>query len=416
MALDDPQDFQSGLANARRRLAESDAVHDADRPVIERWLRRKDGQIETSSMKTYLRRVRVASERAATPLVEFGEDDYHDLVFALRHEHDLADATVQSYENALVVFLKDMVTGEDEWPDDVERTSVDRDAIDADRMLEPADLQAMTSAARHQRDVALIEFLADTGARLSLTLSLRVGDVDLSKPPTYRPNDEASGLKGATIQDYPLIDSVGVLRAYLRGAHPRPDDPNVALFHKLRPASRGGPDDRWGDDDGGLRANAARQQLKRVAERAGVAKNVTPHGFRHLAITRMVREGYSRSQIEHRVHWTLDTAMWETYEHITGAEHNHDIFAEAGLVDGEDAPDRVRKRCGNCREAIAPHHEFCPACGTGVTAAARDEVQADRDDILADLVEATTPRGRRNLREVLDALDANEDLAQSDPS
>ena len=414
MALDDPQDFTGGLANARQRLADSDAVHDADRPAIKQWMQRKDGNVATSSLKTYLRRVRIASERCDVPLVEVDEADYHDLIFSLRHDHDLADSTVKSYEDALLMFLSGMA--DVDWADDVERTTVDSGGPDVDEMLDSGDIQDLTATARHQRDVAFIEFLADTGARLSLALSLRVGDVDLADPATYTPNGDAQGLKGATITEYPLIDAVAPLRGYLRGAHPRPDDPDVALFHKLHPSSRAGGEDRWGDDDGGLRANAARQQLVRIADRADLGKPVNPHAFRHAAITRMVREGYSRSQIEHRVHWTLDTDMWEIYEHVTSDEHNADIFREAGVVDQEDGPERVRKPCGNCRAPLAPHHEFCPQCGAAVSAAADDEVDDARQAIMDDLVDATNPAMRRELRQLLEDLDDQEDLVHNDPS
>jgi integrase/recombinase XerD len=181
-----------------------------------------------------------------------------------------------------------------------------------------------------------------------VALSLRVGDVDVNEPATYTPNSDALGLKGAPITEFPLIDSVAPLRTYLRGAHPRPNDPGVALFHKLKPSRAADGDSRWGDDDGGLRANAARQQLVRIADRADVETHVTPHAFRHVAITRMAREGYSRSQIEHRVHWTLDTDMREICEHITNEQHNEDIFRQAGIIERDEGPDRVRKKCGTC--------------------------------------------------------------------
>lgn len=413
MALDDIQKFSEGLRNERRRLAESDAVHDADRPVITQWMKRKDGSVAISSLKTYLRRVRIASERSNVPLVEMDEADYDALVFALRHDHDHADSTIQSYENAVLMFIEDMT--EAEWPTTAARTSVDNDSVDPDEMLRPKDIAELTSTARHQRDVALIEFFADTGARLTLALSLRVGDVDLAgDTATYTPNANALGLKGAAITEYPLIDSVAPLRGYLRGSHTRPDDPDVALFHKLKPAAKS-TGDRW-SDDGSLDANAARQQIHRIADRADVDRPTNPHAFRHAAITRMVREGYSRSQIEHRVHWSLDTDMWDIYEHITSSEHNDDIFRAAGVVDETEGPDRVRKPCGNCTTPIAPHHEFCPQCGTAVTADAEAMVEDTKDTILDDVVEATSPTVRDELRTALSKLEDAEDAAHNDPS
>jgi hypothetical protein len=67
MEVNDPQDFAAGLANERDRLDDSDAIHEADRTAVKQWMRSKDGQVAVSSLKTYLRRVRVASERADRP-------------------------------------------------------------------------------------------------------------------------------------------------------------------------------------------------------------------------------------------------------------------------------------------------------------------------------------------------------------
>ncbi|OIB59370.1 hypothetical protein BBD46_01450 [Natrialba sp. SSL1] len=399
------------MKRQRRILRESDDIFDADRDTIRRWIRKKDGTVTLGTLKTYLRRVRAASERSDVPLVEMTEDDFHDLVFNLRHEYDLADSTVQSYENATLLFLDDMTDAD--WTDNVERTRVERKGPDPDEMLEPKDIQQLVRTARHQRDVAFIEFLADTGARISLALSLRISDVDLDDPPTYRPNSEAEGLKGAPITEYPLIDSAAPIRSYLRTAHPRPDEPGAALFHKIKPHSRGDDGERW-TDEGAVNPHSATQQLKRIADRAGLDKRVSPHAFRHAAITRMVREGYSRSQIEHRVHWTLDTSMWETYEHITSEEHNDDIFREAGLLDPEEGPDRIRKNCGNCQQPLAPHHDWCPNCGQPSSPGAKDTAEDGKETVLEALVDETNPTTRRELRALLDEIEDRPDTAAVD--
>lgn len=412
MPTDDPQGFTEQLRRQRRRLSESAAVADRDREALERWLRRKDGSVAVSTLSSYLMRVRRGSEISATPLVELDEPGWHDLVFRLRHEEDLADSTVQNYENAILLFLDDVLKAD--WPGEVDRTTVDDNDAgpDVDDILTPADIQALTETARHQRDVALIEFFADTGARLSLALSLRVGDLDLTDPPTYTPNGDALGLKGADIQPYPLIDSAAALRSYLRTSHPRPDEDDVALFHKLKPHGRPDNGARW-SDDGGLVAHAAREQLQRIGGRADADKPVNPHNFRHTAITRMVREGYSRSQIEHRVHWELDTDMWATYEHITSEEHNADIFAEAGVLETEATPDRVRKNCGTCGEPLAPHHEWCPNCGQPASPGAADCAENASDTVLDALVDATNPALRRELRGLLEELEDRPETART---
>ena len=412
----DPRNFRRRLERQRELLADA-AIDEADRREITSFAQRKDGNVSVSTLKTYLRRLRRAAEWAPVPLTEISEAEYREFIFNLRHDSSkgrgdgpLSDATLKSYEDITCQFLE--VECGREWAGEVERTTVEATTVDASEMLTLGNIQALRDACRHQRDVALVEFLADTGARITLVCSLRVKDVSLDGDrATYQPNADALGLKGAEVTPYPVIDAKADLKTYLRGSHPRSDEPNAALFHRLR---------RWDDDievdDGACDPSALRNHLVRIGERAGIEKPTNPHNFRHSAITRMVREGYSRDQIEHRVHWSLDTDMWEIYEHVTSEEHNSDIFREAGVVDQGDGPERVRKPCGNCRTPLAPHHEFCPQCGSAVSAAADDTVDDARAAIMDDLVDATNPAQRRELRQLLEDLDDQEDLAHSDPS
>lgn len=381
-STEDIQRFGRRLRRERARLEDSDELADADVDAIKRLLRAKDGDVAISTLEAYSRRLRMSARIADRPLVELDQDSYEALVYEMRHEHDLSDSTVRNRENAMCIFLDEIVGAE--WIEEVDRTIVEDTQVDPADMLDPEDIRALVDAARHQRDVALIDILADTGARLSLVASLRVKDVSLDgEQATYRPNSDAIGLKGAEIKPYPIVDSAATLRNYLHDSHPRPEEPEAALIHKMRRF-----DDDVSVDDGSLAPNHIRQTLTRIADRAGVEKPVNPHNFRHSAITRMYREGYSKGQIQHRVQWTIDTDMWERYVHLEAEELNDDIFAAAGITDpDEDRSDPTRQECGNCRESLAPHHEYCPRCGDAVSPESRDTVDefVDRGiDHLAD--------------------------------
>ncbi|MFC6825619.1 tyrosine-type recombinase/integrase [Halopelagius fulvigenes] len=395
----------------RKELDKLDHHTDADRPHVKRWLNSLDGNVTEGTMGEYLRQLRIASKRLDCPLVELTEDRMDAYKFEMRHERQggdgLSDFTVKQRQFVIRRFLQFVNSDLDglDWADDYELVKPDSKTISADDMLTQEDIRKLTEGAQNLRDIAVIEFLADTGARLSLMGSLRVGDVDLdTEQATYTPNDEARGLKGAPITEYPLIDSKASLRTYLRNTHPRPDVDEAAFFHKLSETRR-----TWREDDGAVSPNTIRRQLRRAAEHGGVDKPVNPHNFRHSAVTRMAREGYTRSQIEHRVHWTIDTDMWETYEHIASEQHNSDIFAQAGVIDPEDrdGPSRERHPCGNCHETLAPHHEFCPRCGEPATPERREEVDAKRDVVVDELVKATDAETRQQLRTLLDAIDEN---------
>ena len=389
VATDDVHNFKGRLKKERERVEAAD-IDDRDREAILQMLVEKDGQIAISSLEQYSQRTRKAAMVADVPLVDMDLGDYERLVYGLRHEEDLADTTVRNIENALCILLEDIL--DREWVDDVDRVQPAENTVEASDMLAPEDIKALVDACRHQRDVAFIEFLADTGARLSLVLSLRVRDVDLDgERATYQPNPNALGTKGAKTKPYPIIDSAAIVRGYLRDSHPRPDEPEAALFHKIQHFA--GDID---EDDGAISPSAARRQLLRIADRAGVDKPVNPHNFRHTAITRMFREGYSRGQIQHRVQWSVDTEMWSKYVHLTADELNEDIFATAGVGDADsEASDPTRRECGQCREKLAPHHEYCPRCGEAATPSARERVNEFHDVGVEKLADADLTASER---------------------
>lgn len=390
-STDDVHNFARRLENEHDRVRRAD-IPERDRDALMQFLVDKDGQIAVSSLEEYCRRIRMTATISPMPLVEYELDDYERLVYQLRHEEDLTDKTVRNRENTLCIFFKDIL--DKEWVDDVERISVEPKKVDPSDMLEPEDIKELISACRHQRDVALIEFLADTGARLGLVLSLRIKDLDLEGDrATYRPNSDAVGLKDAEIKPYPIVDSAATIRGYLRETHPQSENPDAALFHKFRQYDPG-----EAEDDGAISPTHTRNTLRRIAERSPVDKPVNPHNFRHSAITRMFREGYSRGQIQHRVQWTIDTDMWDRYVHLTAEELNEDIFATAGVADADGSKaDPERRSCGQCREALAPHHEYCSRCGSAVTPAARDEVERLQEGGLEELATGDLTASERRI-------------------
>jgi len=269
-------------------------------------------------------------------------------------------------------------------------------------MLTQEEIAALVDACKRPRNQALVEFLADTGVRLTLAGSLRVKDVDLDGDrATYTPNRNAIGLKGADIKPYPIIDSRASLRVYLRHSHPRPDEPEAALFHRFENF------DDIEDDDGSLSPARVNAILRKVADDAGVDKPTNAHNFRHSAVTRMWREGWDRQEIQHRVQWSLDTNMWQRYVHVTAEQMNEEIFASAGIVEDDDSLSKERLHCGNCRETIPAHAEYCPRCGEPTSPDTR-ELKDQAVNSLADgLAELDDVDRRRFVAELLQEAEAD---------
>ncbi|QLH77420.1 tyrosine-type recombinase/integrase [Halosimplex rubrum] len=391
MPTDDFSGFRRRYDNALERLAEAD-IHPDDHDAIRSWLRARDGDLAVSSLGQYANRLRRLAEWSDVPLIDLDLDDAQELFFRVRRDDSIgrggqpSDATVYNYQAALSTWATDR--GE-EWvanfdpdkPDDQEHT------VDEADMLSQDDVGDLVEAARRPRNQALVEFLADTGARLTLAGSLRVKDVDLEgERATYTPNRNAIGLKGATIQPYPIIDAKASLRVYLNHSHPRPDEPEAALFHTFDEC---GP---VAEEDGALSPSRFKSILTTLADRAEVDKPVNPHNFRHSAVTRMWREGYDKQEIQHRVQWSLDTDMWQRYVHVTAEQMNEEIFAGAGIVDDDDSLSRERQRCGNCREPVSPSARWCPNCGEAVTKEARERQQAGRQSMMSGIEDVRAPQ------------------------
>ncbi|MFC5278689.1 tyrosine-type recombinase/integrase [Halorubrum rubrum] len=396
---------------------ELDALDDgpyceADARAVKRWVTKIDGSVTEGTIQTYLRNLRKTAERLDTPIVELSEALMDEHVYDLRHNPEygrgsdpgLSDGTIRNVEFVIRKLHTDLELSE--WADDYELTPQPDNNVRPEDMLKEEDIRALCDATKRLRDTAIIEFLSDTAARLSMMATLRVKDVDLEgEVATYTPNEDAAGLKGAPIHEYPLIDSRATLRSYLRNAHPRPNDPDAAFIHRL-PGNGFELEER----DGTVAPNTIRSLLNSIAADAGVDKPTNPHNFRHSAVTRMRREGYDRAEVEHRVHWSIDTDMWETYEHIAAEEHNQSIFEKAGILEpDEDTLDRTRRRCGNCTETVAPHHDYCPQCGDAVSRDAREVQDAARDTTLDTIAELEDRLERLKTRELHSHVDSRGD-------
>ncbi|MBX0346610.1 site-specific integrase [Haloarcula pellucida] len=407
MPTDDFSGFRRRYRNALDRLEDSDDLHSEDRDAIHQWLRDRDGDLAVSSLAQYAGRLRVLGERSDIPLVDLSLDDVRELFFELRNDPDAgrggppSESTVYNYQAALAAFANHR---EDKWVEDFDpdKPAQQQKTVNEDDMLTQDEVAALVDACKRPRNQAIVEFLADTGVRLTLAGSLRVKDVDLDgERATYTPNRNAIGLKGAEIKPYPIIDSKASLRVYLRHSHPRPDEPEAALFHSF---------EGFGDvteDDGALSPERFRSVLRSVADDAGIDKPVNPHNFRHTAVTRMWREGWGKQEIQHRVQWSLDTNMWQRYVHVTAEQMNEEIFAEAGVVEDDDSLSKERTTCGNCRETIPAHADYCSWCGEPNSREARETKDSAVGSLADGLAELDDAGRRQFVAELLQEIEAD---------
>lgn len=367
VAVDDAHSWNKQLDRAFRNLADA-AIDDRDREAIEAFAdhRRYTEDVATSTLVTDVDTLRRCAERSKTPLVDFeGVADTNAILKINQSAFDVSDSSNDNYRRALRVFFAwlDDQEGGYGWWEDVIIPHREVQELDPTTFLDLGDVRALVDAADHPRDKALVEFLADTGMRVTAAMQVKRGGVEgLDGPnPTFTPNRDGEGQKGIKTLPLPIIQSQQYLRVWLREYHPE-DHPDAPVFcvrdyhHRRR-------------NETALSPSRVRDLLKELAESAGLERGrIHPHAFRHVATTRMRRDmGMDWDDIAHRTGWSDNTIsrMKQLYGHLTHEDRNRRVFGYAGRadVDGEDEGP-VFVECVNCRREMPSTKRYCGDCGT----------------------------------------------------
>lgn len=419
--VNDTHNVSQKLENQWQLLEDAD-IDDRDREAIREFVELHRRGVENRKPNTLisdLTNLRMASDRAETPLVEMDMKDVRSLLATLTAPEsrggyglDPDGGGIFGYKRALRLFftwLDDQADhGDYGFADDIELPSQRGERVDQDEMLEEDEIEELKQAARNARDRALIAFLADTGARITLASQLRVGDVhDLdTQRPTFTPNPEGRGHKAAPDKKYPIMYSRAELRTYVNQHHvdPRPEAP---LWHVLRGYDRESP------QDGAVATDRIRDMLRECRGRTDIEKPVNPHNFRHTVLTRLSKRGHTPQEIVHVAGWA-DDRMLDRYDHTSDEERNERLRAKAGFIEepelGTNPP--TPKTCGNCREKVTPESRFCPTCGSPITNSARKAAREQEDRFFESAATAgELNEAVRQFRELLDEFPALRSVA-----
>ena len=120
---------------------------------------------------------------------------------------------------------------------------------------------------------------------------------------------------------------------------------------------------------GRISYQAIYKQIRRIAQAAGVKKKVTPHLFRHTAITNLIRSGVQESVIKKMMWGSLSSEMLATYLHMTGEDIDRAILEANGLAPKvkKRTPTLEPKECPRCHAINGPTMNYCGTCGQPLT-------------------------------------------------
>ena len=365
MSVDDPHGFGPRL----------DKLLNKDIPMLERsedkrvlreyikLLRKKqaDGTVYNNANRT--KNVMIGLSK---PFTEVTEDEIMDVIDDLARKNDWTDGSKRNSEKAIRAVIKKLdEESKRDWnfTADPEYIILSKDdsggKITEDDVFSREQVRLMVEeVARNERDRMLFGLLLDLGLRIGAICTLRVGDYSYDEAQgigKIQLNPEAEGTKGAEDRVQVTTWSTPYINRYLRGDHPRPDEPNAPLLHKSK---------NWETDDGSMSPPVVRRRLRRITSDYEEIpdEKINPHTFRHTAVTLWAKRGLSDREIEHRAGWARESGQLDRYEHLTDDDVNKDILRSHGIeVTEREVPEL--DYCPQCGIQIEPIMTYCANCG-----------------------------------------------------
>jgi integrase len=199
-----------------------------------------------------------------------------------------------------------------------------------EELLTKEEVRKLIEAAEHPRDKALISVLYESGCRIGELATLKIKHVSFDK---YGAPIIVSGKTG--MRRARLIVSVNYLATWL-ASHPLKKNPEAPLWVNIGTKQKGSR----------MRYPTTVKQLRLVAEKAGVKKQVNPHSFRHARATHLANK-LTEAQMNAFMGWVQGSDMSSTYVHLSGRDVDKALLRIHGVVEEKDEDGFVAcPRCG----------------------------------------------------------------------
>lgn len=324
-----------------------------------------NGSTETKSNRTlqsYTQRLRMVAEHIEGALSEQDTDGVNQFMSELATggcelgpSDGYANNTLGNFQSALKAFYR-YHDGHDVEPDEIPVAAGDPTHVDARDMFTPEEVQAMRDAIDNSRERCLFELLARTGQRIRAIQTLRIKDVD-PKEGVFWLNDDADGLKGAEGKR-PLLGAGEYVYQWLE-YHPTGNPEDYLITSKPKNGGGGEPGEM-------LSQKTISYHLNRIADDAGIEKNVHPHIFRHYFTTIAKRDyGMDDAHIKRlRGDAKGSNVMETTYRHLTDEDTIEHAKAKREGREPETESPLTPKVCPTCKTELEHDAKACSRCGT----------------------------------------------------
>jgi integrase len=227
------------------------------------------------------------------------------------------------------------------------RTAGPKNSILPEYLITEEEFSRLLTAAEDLQSKLFLGVLYESGARIGEILSLTIQSVTFN---AYGARLLVHGKTGQRV--IPIIWYAGLLRQFLE-SHPLRNDQNGTLWYQ----KLNGEIQPWSYD-------AVRMRLKRLAERAGVTKDIHPHLFRHTRMTELAKQ-LPEQTLKAMAGWAQDSKMASTYVHLANKDVEDSLLTKVyGIKLDEVTGKDKMKVCPKCSEPNPYFSRLCQRCST----------------------------------------------------
>jgi integrase/recombinase XerD len=379
-AISDIHHYDHRLTAALANLESDKNVLDANRRKIKQFLEYM--RAEGLSTPRQVRYTYVLRKLSSLLGKEFRRTTKTDMIRVISEleKQDTAYDTKLSEKQCIKRFYKWLRNAEDDYPVEVKWIRAKRNnnhKILPEHLLTEDEIGKLAETCQNQRDRALILVLYETGCRVGEILTLKVGDAQFDTHGAVMIVNGKTGPRRVRI-----IFSAKALSEWLNH-HPARLDPESCLWTSFECAGSTKP----------LEYYAFRKMLSVTAGRAGIAKRVNSHSFRHARASNLANV-LTEAQMKEYLGWVGDSRMASTYVHLSGRNIDNALLKLNCIktedeVNSEEHTLRI-KTCSRCQEVNSPTSGFCSRCGCPLdvrTAMLMHEEESKTDNLMDNLLQ-----------------------------
>lgn len=249
-------------------------------------------------------------------------------------------------------------------------------------LLTQKEIETLLDNCGNSRDRALISFLYESGCRKGELLSIKIKNAALDEYGAVVTLPE--GKTGS--RRVRVIYSSSFLREWLND-HPLKNNKEAVLFCSLREPYNT-------ISDAGLR-----EQLEKIAKKAGIQKRVNPHSFRHARATHLA-EHLTEQQLKNYLGWTPGSNMAQVYVHLSGKNMDDAILKMNGLkIEDKDNNSLKVIKCPRCKEINPESSDYCFKCNLPLKEPLKFENELEELRKRVEIMEKTRNQIKENFKQ-----------------